>query len=301
MVKKAFKWLVIALLVVVFLALGGFVTVAGLSKSRVGHEYALETFELPEAEGSGDLAEGERLYRAWGCIDCHGEDLGGKLAFEGGPLGTSHGTNLTTGEHGIGGDYTDEDMVRALVSGVRPDGTPLLFMPSHEYRNFPDAQIAQLIAYIRTVEPVDREPGESRIGPVGRILHVSGMFPMVAAELIDFDQPRDGGIAVGPTAEYGAAIGSGCTGCHGATLSGGRIPGAPAEIPAPQNLTPHESGLADWTFEEFDRAMREGISKDGRQLDEFMPYGAYQHMTEVEIQALWAWLETVPPKEAGGR
>jgi hypothetical protein len=64
-------------------------------------------------------------------------------------------------------------------------------------------------------------------------------------------------------------------------------------------LTPHPTGLASWTYEDFVAALREGVRPDGTPLRapmDAMPEYAAQ-MTEVELQALWTYLQSLPPVE----
>lgn len=72
--------------------------------------------------------------------------------------------------------------------------------------------------------------------------------------------------------------------------------GDPSWAPA-RNLTPHVDGLAGWTFQDFRRVMLEGRRPDGTSVLEPMtlvlPYA--QEMTDVEMEALWTYLQSVRP------
>ena len=72
-------------------------------------------------------------------------------------------------------------------------------------------------------------------------------------------------------------------------------------MPIVANLTPHETGLKDWTEADFFRALREGKRKDGSAILAAMPWKAYGQMNDVEIKALWAYLRTVSPIPKGNR
>lgn len=72
-------------------------------------------------------------------------------------------------------------------------------------------------------------------------------------------------------------------------------------MPIVANLTPHESGLKGWTEEDFIRALREGKRKDGSAISEYMPWKAYGQMSDAELKAIWAYLQTVPAAEKGER
>ena len=90
---------------------------------------------MPIPTDADAIAYGERLMKARGCVDCHGQNLGGRVFLESPTAGRLVATNLTAGRNGIGSYYTVADYVRAIRHGVGPDGKPLLFMPAHEYRS----------------------------------------------------------------------------------------------------------------------------------------------------------------------
>jgi hypothetical protein len=104
-----------------------------------------------------------------------------------------------------------------------------------------------------------------------------------------------------PTVEYGQFLAMGCQGCHGERFSGGPLPGAPSSMAIPLNLTPHETGLKDWSFDDFNKLLSEGVRKNGRRLDPLMPYEAFRKFDDVERHALWAFLKSVPPLSFGNR
>ena len=122
----------------------------------------------------------------------------------------------------------------------------------------------------------------------------------VETRIIDHDAKRPEA-EPGPTREWGEVLIGTCTGCHGKTLSGGKIPGGDPKWPPARNLTPDESGIKSWTFEDFQKAIKTGTRPDGTTLDPVMPYKAYAGMKPDDIKALWAYLQTVPAKPAGGR
>jgi hypothetical protein len=89
-------------------------------------------------------------------------------------------------------------------------------------------------------------------------------------------------------------------GCHRQDLAGGPILGGdPAWVPA-RNLTPHATGLAGWTYEQFVTALRQSTRPDGTALRPPMtfqqPYA--ERMTEVELEALWLYIQSVPAVES---
>jgi mono/diheme cytochrome c family protein len=104
-----------------------------------------------------------------------------------------------------------------------------------------------------------------------------------------------------PTKQYGEYLGKLCQGCHGHGLSGGPLPGAPPELPVPLNLTPHETGLKGWTYDDFNKLLTEAVRKNGKPLNPFMPIETMKHLNDTEKQALWAYLQSLPPTPFGGR
>ena len=200
------------------------------------------------------------------------------------------GPNLTRGKGGIGSHYSDADWIRALKHGLRRDGSPLVVMPSQWFSELTASDMAAMIAYLKTVPPVDRELPSLRVGPMGRLLVMSDP-KLIPAQLIDHAKPL---VAAAPVelvarGEQLAGI-AGCRSCHLADLTGG---GGPP--PGSANITP--VGIGAWTKEDFFRTLRTGRTPDNRTLSESMPR-ALGNMSDEELDAIWAYLKTVPPKDA---
>jgi hypothetical protein len=126
-------------------------------------------------------------------------------------------------------------------------------------------------------------------------------MPLDVARRIDHHAARPDVPTPAPTAQYGKYLALLCTGCHGHGLSGGKIPGAPPELPIPTNITPHETGIKAYTEADFMRLLNTGIKRNGKKLDPFMPLPALTAMNDVEKKALWLYLRSLPPKPFGGR
>jgi hypothetical protein len=63
-----------------------------------------------------------------------------------------------------------------------------------------------------------------------------------------------------------------------------------------RNITPdQETGIGKWTEANFIRAMRAGLTPDGRVLDAQMPWEAFQKITDRDMKSLWAYLKTIKP------
>jgi nicotinate dehydrogenase subunit B len=96
-----------------------------------------------------------------------------------------------------------------------------------------------------------------------------------------------------------AAVGN-CVGCHtapdGVPNAGGHAMQTPFGTVYGTNLTPDvETGIGAWSFSAFQRAMREGISRDGHRLYPAFPYTAFTQVTDDDLMALYAYLMSQPP------
>jgi mono/diheme cytochrome c family protein len=101
--------------------------------------------------------------------------------------------------------------------------------------------------------------------------------------------------AANEAGQYQAVLGD-CAGCHGKTLAGGVALETPFGKLVTPNITPdRETGIGDWSADDFRQAMKIGVGKGGKLLYPAMPYPAYSHMPDADVAALWAWLRTVKP------
>jgi mono/diheme cytochrome c family protein len=91
-----------------------------------------------------------------------------------------------------------------------------------------------------------------------------------------------------------------CAGCHtaqgGAALAGGRVLATPfGNIPVP-NITPdRDTGLGNWSFEDFWQALHDGKGRHGELLYPAFPYTSYTKVTHDDALAIFAWLQSLPP------
>lgn len=301
--RKALKWIGIGLGALVGLILLAVGAVYAISEYRFNRAYDIQVEPIAIPTDAESIAYGEHIASIHGCKGCHGDDLSGQ-AVSGGPLaGTIVMANLTGGAGSKVGDYTVEDWVRSIRHGVGPDSRPLLIMPSNQHWVMSDDDLGALLAYLQSVPPVDNELPELTLGPLFRLMFLAGpLAHIVSAEQIDHDAPRPSAPARGVTAEYGAYLAGLCSICHGPGFSGGSYAGAPPGSPPALNLTP-AGELVGWTFEDFLTAMRTGVTPSSRQLrDEYMPYQSlFGEMTDEEWEAIWLFLQTLPPKDYGNR
>ncbi|HMB94109.1 MAG TPA: c-type cytochrome, partial [Rhodothermales bacterium] len=203
-------------------------------------------------------------------------------------LGRISSANLTSGKGGIAASYSAEDWVRSIRHGVGTDGKPLLIMPSAEFVHIGREDLAALLAYIKQLPPVDNELPEQKLGPVARVIMLSG--GLLQAEEVDHTLLLPETPMPGVTVEYGKYLATTCLGCHGEDYTGGPVAGPPGTPPA-SNLTT----LKDWSEANFFRAVQEGVRPTGDTLHEFMP--RWTPLEDDEVKAIWTFLQSLESVE----
>ena len=291
--KRVLKWLA-SLVGIVLLAIVGLFTFAWFKTEReLARKYVVADPPLVVPTDAAALARGAHLFTVMGCGECHGAGGVGNLLGDV-PVARIAAPNLTP--PALAGRYDADAIAAAIRHGVRPDGTPLRFMPAGDFHQLSDDDTAALVAHVQALPPSNNDPGPFKVKPLGRVLAVLGKMHLTPAAGIDHAPRTRVAPPPGPTAEYGAYLAQACTGCHGADFAGQHVPGTPPHFPDAANLTPHASGIGAWSLEHFQRAQRTGSRPDGRTLDEFMPWKAYATFSDEEIAAVYAHLRTVPAK-----
>lgn len=298
---RILRWTAIAVGGVVALAVVALTAIYGVSEYRMRSSYQVPAVALSLRDDSATIAEGKHLVTIRGCIDCHRENFAGGKFLDDPLIGTIYASNLTRGVNGAASFFTGEDWDRAIRHGVRPDGSPLLIMPAQEFQALSDEDVAAMVAYLKSLPPVDTKPETNSVGPLGRFLEMSGKAVLVPARRIDHAASRKAAPVPGPTQEYGAYLATSCTGCHGENLSGGSVPGMPPGTPVALNLTTDRAtGLGNWSEADFVRALREGKKPDGSELKPPMPWKLTAQLTDDEMHALWLHLRSLPARPFKG-
>jgi cytochrome c553 len=217
-------------------------------------------------------AHGERLSRVLGCRGCHGENLEGHRFYE------RYASNLTRELP----KYSDAQIVRVLRTGVPRDGRELWGMPSELFQHLSDADMAALIAHLRTLKPA----GEPTQAPLPweaetRALIASGK--LLPAFRYVRDEKDLAPVDLGPSHALGRYITRvACAECHGPKLEGPTIGTAPNLIVA-----------SGYTRAEFETLLTNGIPTGGRKLDLMADVARerFVHLTPHERDALYAYLK----------
>ncbi|MBL0310099.1 MAG: cytochrome c [Bacteroidetes bacterium] len=309
--KKAFRILLYMVVIVSALAISfiGFIEVRGVPK------YDVEEIDFPQVPfDSAMLMNGEKI-AAVQCVVCHrGSDgkLSGRLLQELPPdFGEIHSANITQSkEHGIG-KWTDAQIAYLLRTGVKPDGQFLPpYMPKFPHLSEYDLKsvLVFLHSNINYVQASEIPKVQSK--PSFLVKFLTNMVPTFKKIPYPFapipepdtnDLPALGKYLV--TGRYD------CYPCHsrdfktmnmtypekseGYLGGGNRMMSLDGKERFTANITPDEAtGIGSWTKEDFANAMLHSKNKSGHTLRE--PMLPYNGMTNLEIDAIWKYLETVP-------
>ena len=292
----------------------------------VGYLYA----RYPDVPGAADvtiertperLARGKYLVEhVTMCVDCHSIRDMTKYA---GPVkpGTEGGGGEFFGDPAAGlslysrnitpaaiGSWTDGELIRAFTAGVNPSGEALFpIMPYPRYASLDGADVAAIVAYIRTLKPVTREIPERELP-----------FPL---PLVVRTMPAAAHPQTRPSPEnrwsYGKYLvnAAACGDCHtpmddqGQAIAGREFSGGMA-FPLPgggvvraANITPDaQSGIGTWTeddfvqkFKAFGNATPRDLNAAEQRQNTVMPWLAYAGLTEDDLRAMYNYLRYLPP------
>jgi mono/diheme cytochrome c family protein len=213
------------------------------------------------------------------------------------PIGAILGPNITAGQGSRTINFAASDWDRAVRHGVKHDGM-VSIMPAEDFQDVSDQELSDVVSYIRSAPPVDATVPLPKLGPVGTILVATGQLPL-AVDIIPNHMkahatyPPEAAVNV----EFGKHLAAICSGCHHDDFAGGKIVGGDPSWPPSMNLTSHADGLAGWTYDQFANVVTTGKKLDGTALREPMTLmlPVIQAMTDTERQALWKFLQSLPP------
>lgn len=275
--KKIIRWTGIVLggLIVAILVSGFVLYRAG--KKKLSQSYpniSVKSIGIPN--DSNAIVRGKHISIIWACTKCHGEDLSGKFLAKdpiGGSiplLATLRIANLTSGKGGVGKFYNDIDWIRAIRHGVKPNNQPETFM---YFSTMSDQDLGDLIAYLKQISPIDRDSSAIRYGPVIPIAYALGIFPPMTESIdhnaLDADDP-----VPGATIQYGKYLYSICAECHFNGIS---------------------NTVKKWNQEDFINTFHTGVLPNGKQFGPTMSSKTFSEMNEMELSALWLYLQNQSP------
>lgn len=303
--RKALKWTGISLGVILGLLLLAVIGLAVYGQMKFKQRYADRPLYPITADTSPEgIARGEYLVRnVMGCGDCHAGGQGNwppagySQEIKQGPIYVLTSVpNLTPDmETGLG-SWTDAEIARAIREGIDKDGYELESMPSANYHILSDADVASIVGYLRSLEPVRSPLPEMQANIPAKVLSALGVLglPSVGEPILDETKTPPAG-----STEYGAYLTGlgGCRDCHGHDLTGGPVPFAEPDVPYAPNLTANSS-LSRWSEAEFIQTLRTGTNPSGHTLHEIMPWRVYGQMTDEDLAAIFHYLRSQPGKMA---
>ncbi len=259
------------------------------------------------------LARGRYLANSVsGCMHCHSEHdwtvpggpaLESKLgAGEVFPLdglpGTVVASNLTPDPATGAGTWSDDQLARAIREGIGHDGRTLFpLMPYEHFRNMSDEDLASIVVYLRSLQPVQNSL--SRTAIIFPVKYLIRDAPQPVTSPVPADNSSD-------PARRGAYLVqiAGCSDCHTQQKQGQPVPAmafaggfelkGPFGTATSSNITPHPSGISYYDENMFIQAMRTG-RVGARSLNSIMPWTVYRNMTDDDLKAVFAYLRTLKP------
>jgi mono/diheme cytochrome c family protein len=276
----------------------------------LGAALAAAVIGSAQAETKADLVKrGDYLVNTiMTCGNCHspkgpqgdikGREFSGGLSWDEPPFKVT-APNITQDKDTGIGKWTDAQIRHLLRTGVRPNGTPIAaVMPVGFYKIITERDMDAIVVYLRTLEPVRNKVPD----PIYRFPAKSQTPPgaeMAYAEAMLNDKVKKG--------FYLATIGH-CFECHTPMTAKGHnwadYGRGGMEFPGPwgtsvsRNITASkDKGIGGWTEAEIVKAVTTGVAKDGTHLKPPMGFAYYAHMTGDDLDALVAYLRTVPAKE----
>ncbi|MEL6925534.1 MAG: c-type cytochrome, partial [Bacteroidota bacterium] len=273
---------------------------------------------FPSAD-SAVIARGK--YLAYGpahCAQCHVPldkvvevENGKEIPMMGGftfklPPGHFPTPNITPDEETGIGKYTDGQLARAMRHSIKANGDAMF--PIMPFQELSDEDLTAIVSFLRSQPAVKHEVPAKSYTMLGKALAAFGALDPVGPKKTP---PKS--VPIAATAEYGAYLANSvanCNGCHTERdLKTGAFIGAPFaggfyfepddfskgySFVSP-NITPDKQTSVIGQMDEsaFITRFRQGRVHAGSP----MPWGAYAKMTELELQALYRYLQTVTPVE----
>ena len=275
---RLLRWTGIAiagLLVVVAIAAA---IVYALSERVLNRTWPVPAISLSLPSDPDSIAEGRRLAVIRGCLAaCHGKEGEGKVMFDNPVVARVVAPNLAEAAR----KYSPEQLAAIIRHGVRPDGRSMVVMPSEAYIALDDADLARIIAFMRTLPPSAGPQQTMAFGPMGRFGLVIGKFRMVARMIAETTTPPE---VPGDDAKRGRYLArSTCAGCHAPDLRGATTP---------EFTSPDLAVVAAYNLDAFARLMKEGVAIGNRQMPTMTPASRdhFALLTDDEIRSLHAYL-----------
>lgn len=243
------------------------------------------------------------------CGNCHtpkgppnvvaGKDFSGGLTFDEPPFKVTASNITPDPDTGIG-KWTDAQIKTLMRTGQRPNGVHVAaIMPTGFYEILTPSDLDAIVAYMRTLKPVaNKVPDPVYKMALPRQVFPGAEKPMPQADLADKVKYGFYLVTIGHCLECHTPFGQAGADFKGSLGKGGREFPGPWGTSKSRNITSHKTaGIGAWSDAEIKRAITQGLRKDGSKLAPPMGYEYYAKMTDADLDAVVAYLRTVPPLE----
>lgn len=315
MLRKILK-LILVLVLIAVVGIASLLTYLKTALPNVGEPSAIKVEVTPERIARGEYLANHVMV----CIDCHSKR--DWSLFAGPPIAGTFGMGGEVFDQNLGfpgkfvapnitpahiANYTDGELMRAITTGVAKDGRALFpIMPYPNYGQLDEEDIQSVIAYIRSLKPIENKTEKSVADfPMNFIMNTipkkANLHPM----------PQSGDVKA-----YGKYLvtAAGCHECHTKQVKGefvGKPFAGGMEFKFPDgaivrsaNITPDASGIGSWNEQAFLNRFKtyadsnyvpQKITPDAMQTP--MPWAMYAGMKEEDLKAIFAYLQTLTPVE----
>ncbi|HVW91808.1 MAG TPA: c-type cytochrome [Devosia sp.] len=196
------------------------------------------------------------------------------------------------------GNWTDEQIMRAIRQGIDDEGKVIFPpMPVPTYNNMSDDDVKAIVAYLHTVPAVQNKVPESKWNIPQQAMPPPKGAPAPSAE----DKVAYGGYLVNAVAH--------CFECHTTPdehgvpdvahhlgAGGFKIALAPGmDVMTPNITSDKETGIGNWTAADIKKALTDGVTPTGQHLSPPMPFPWFKNMTDQDLDAIVAYVQTLPP------
>jgi len=242
------------------------------------------------------------------CHNCHtpmgpngpqfDKAFSGGLRFDEAPFDVT-ASNITSDRETGMGSWSEADIKKLMTTGMRPNGVPVAqVMPTAFYKVLTPGDLDAIAAYVHSLPPVKNQvpaPVYKIALPPMEVPNASK--PMREADLRDKVKRGFYLVTIAHCMECHTPMGA--KGRDFTRMgSGGFEFKGPWGVSVSRNITSHkDKGIGAWSDDEIKRAITQGARRDGTKLKPPMGYAYYAKMTAQDLDAIVAYLRTMPARE----
>ncbi|HEV2562008.1 MAG TPA: hypothetical protein VGT78_07685 [Rhizomicrobium sp.] len=264
------KWSALGGAAIAAAAVLAFLYIYLASEAQIMQRFTLPSSILHVETSPESIARGNHLATIFGCKDCHGGDLRGRM------LWPRRGFSIfATNLRAFAKTASDEDFDRAVRRGLTPDARAVWVMPTESYVYMTNDDLADIIAYIRSLPPDNAAITEPQFGLGARLAIIRCKLQPASPYTLGLDTPLD----VGPRWGGGRYLAmTSCSQCHLPDLTG-------------DEKNPDLSVATNYSRSAFFHLMHGGNEKNGKLTEMSAVAGArFGAMHDYETDALYDYL-----------